>query len=137
MRSRSSHDLNRGRSVTHWTPAATVFSPDDMEARILSCYAGGCAQRILDPACGNAGCDTDEEIAAEPLRIFGWEPRTQEFRNRAEHFVRQHWAEIVAVAEELVRTRTLDETEVELIAAAICGDTDADLSRYRRLKGGA
>jgi hypothetical protein len=50
--------------------------------------------------------------------------------------VEQHWTEIVAVAEELLRVRILDDTEVEIIADRAAGDLDADLEQYRWLKSG-
>jgi hypothetical protein len=51
-------------------------SPEDMEATILSCYAGGHAQRLLDPTCGAEGCGMDDEQANEQLRLHGWERRS-------------------------------------------------------------
>jgi hypothetical protein len=110
------------------------FSADDMEARILSCYAGGHAQRRIDPSTGTEGCDWDDELADEQLRLFGWEHREQEFRDRSRDLVQQHWDEIVAVATELLKTQVLDDTEIEIIADAVAGDSDADLGLYRWLR---
>jgi hypothetical protein len=117
------------------------MSADDMEGRIVSCYAGGYAQRRCDPRLADEGCDVDDEIAAEFLREWGWESREQEFRDRSCALVEQHWPEIVAVATELVHRQTLDETEVELVADAaagiaefLYGDLETDLAHYRALK---
>jgi hypothetical protein len=107
------------------------FNAEHMEARILSLYAGGHAQRILDPTCGAEGCGSDDEQAGEELRLHGWEHREQELRERSLALTRKHWAEIVAVADELLRVPVLDDTEVELICDAVAGDPDADLAQYR------
>ena len=113
------------------------FSPEDMEATILSCYAGGHAQRIIEPACGAEGCDQDDAQAEEQLRLHCWEHREQELRERSLALTRQHWAEIVAVADELLRLWVLDDTEVEATSDAAAGDPQAasDLARYRKLRG--
>jgi hypothetical protein len=95
---------------------------EDREARIVSCYAGGHAQRRADPASGTDGCDVDEEIAADLLRQWGWHwgwsEREQELRQRSADLVEERWVEIQAVAVELLQRQTLDATEVELIADA-------------------
>jgi hypothetical protein len=116
------------------------FSEAHMEARVLSCYAGGHAQRMLDPDTGNKGCDHDDEIADDLLRRWGWEPREQALRDRSAELVSRHWIEIVAVAEELLRCQMLDETEVEILADGAAGDPECDnaaLAMYRKLKEGA
>jgi hypothetical protein len=106
------------------------------EAWILSCYAGGYAQRRVDPTTSSDGCDIDEEVARALLETWGWMSREQELRARSHQLVNEHWAEIVAVAEELIRLRTLDDAEVEGIADHVCGDPDAypELEMYRRLR---
>jgi hypothetical protein len=113
------------------------MNAEHMEARILSCYAGGHAQRVVDPSHGTDGCDEDDRIAHELLVEWGWLPREQEFRRRALDLVRRHWTEITAVADELQRAQTLDDTEIEIIVDFAAGDKDADLAAYRVLKGGA
>ena len=64
--------------------------------------------------------------------------REQEFRDQAQYLVGQHWPEIAAVAEELLRCGTLDDSEVEIIADAIDErrDIQQDLATYRMLKAG-
>jgi hypothetical protein len=49
--------------------------------------------------------------------------------------VERHWAEIVAVAEELIVAKTLDDTEIETIADMAAGDLTAadDLRLYRAI----
>jgi hypothetical protein len=112
------------------------LDPGDMESTILSLYAGGHAQRELKPACGREGCDGDEEGVEDLLARHGWKHREQELRERSLTLTRRHWAEIVAVAKELLRVRVLDGTEIEAISDAAAGDPDAilDLARYRALK---
>ena len=80
------------------------FSPEDMEATIMSCYAGGHAQREFDPSCGAEGCEQDDAQVAQQLRLHGWEHREQELRERSLALTRQHWSEIVAVADEACST---------------------------------
>lgn len=115
---------------------------EHMEARVLSTYAGGHAQRRGDPRVGSQGCDGDEQIAADVLRKWGWEHREQELRDRSAELVEQHWREIEAVAHELLQTATLDDTEVEIIADAaagrgefVFGSLAADLAHYRARRG--
>jgi hypothetical protein len=113
-------------------------SPEDMMGRILSCYAGGHAQRRLDPSTGTDGCDQDDDIAHQLLWQFGWEAREQELRDQSAALVNKHWIEIVAVATELLRVRVLDNTEVETIADIVCGEAEAiDLAQYRALRDSA
>lgn len=104
---------------------------DHLEAVVISCYAGACAQRQIDAGHGDDGCDRDNEMAGDVLHLAGWEHREREFRERADILVRRHWLEIVAVAEELLRVHALDMTEIELIADAAAGDPDASLAQYR------
>jgi hypothetical protein len=112
-------------------------SSDDnhVEARILSCYAGGHIQRELAPEEGDAGCETDEAIAAGLLAERSWEAREREFRDRSLALVRQQWREIVAVAEELTRLRALDMDEIQLIAEQAAGHPDVDIESYRQVVG--
>ena len=110
-------------------------SAEDIEARILSCYAGGHAQRIVDPSSGADGCDEDDRIADELLVFWCWQRRDQKLRERALELVRHHWTEIVAVADELQRVQVLDNTEVEIIADFAAGDPAADLAAYRLVGG--
>lgn len=109
-------------------------SAADMEAYVLSCYAGRHAQLRIDPS-DQGGCEIDDEIASEVLRWFRWESREQQLRDRAAALVAAHWPEIVAVAEELLRHGSLDESEVETIADIAIGCAAlSDLELYRALK---
>jgi hypothetical protein len=67
--------------------------------------------------------------------LHGWEHREQELRERSLALTRQHWKEIVALADELLRVRVLDDAEIQAICDAAAGDPDAirDLARYRAL----
>jgi hypothetical protein len=108
-----------------------------LEARILSLYAGGHAQRLADPTQGTDGCDGDDAEATELMTQCGWLNREAELRARSRDLVGQHWAEIIAVADGLADAGTLDEAEVEIIADLAAGDPDypADaLARYRALR---
>jgi hypothetical protein len=113
------------------------FTAKELEARVLSCYAGGHAQRLVDPGTGESGCDQDDEIAAQLLAEFGWQQWEQELRRRSLELVQRHWGEIIAVAEELLRAETLDDEEVEILADAAGGerpDGAAALAEYRALR---
>lgn len=110
---------------------------EHLEATVLSLYAGGHAQRRIDPANGADGCDNDDEQADEWLSRCGWSDRESEFRQRSGDLVNQHWAEITAVAAELLAAQTLDMTEVEILADIAIGDAPADgLATYRALRRG-
>lgn len=108
------------------------LSVGDMEGRILSLYAGGHAQRIVDRSEGDNGCDSDDEIAAQLLHQFGWSDREQELRDRALELVRRHWPEVAAVSDELQAVRVLDATEIEILTDVAAGVPGADLGAYRR-----
>jgi hypothetical protein len=51
------------------------WSDEHMEARVVSIYAGGCAQRRAAPRTGTDGCDSDENEAADLLQCYGWQSR--------------------------------------------------------------
>ena len=127
-------DTTLGSVSNDWSDS---LNPEHMEARILSCYAGGHAQRELDSTTGADGCDQDDEQADEQLRLHGWQDREQELRERSLALTREHWVEIVAVADELLCHKVLDDTEVEAICDAAAGDAEASLhlAQYRKLKG--
>ena len=131
-------DEDSAGHVLHDT--STVNRDDNREhmmARILSNYAGGHAQRRIDPTSRDDGCASDDEMATRLLWQFEWEDREQELRDRSAALVDEHWVEIVAVAKELLRVRVLDGTEVETVADIARGDaTDNDLSLYRALRDG-
>ncbi len=122
-----------GSAADDWSDS---FSPEHMEATILSCYAGGHAQREVEPLCGAEGCDKDDAQADEQLRWFGWQDREQELRERSLVLTRKHWAEIEAVADELLRHKVLDYVEVETICDAAAGDAEANigLAQYRAFR---
>jgi hypothetical protein len=107
-------------------------SADDIEAEIVSLYAGGHAQRRIDPTSGSDGCDGDEEDAEMWLTRLGATARESELRERSFLLVNQLWDEIEAVAAELLLQKVLDATEVELICDAVRVDPDADVAAYRR-----
>jgi hypothetical protein len=73
---------------------------------------------------GAEGCEQDDAPAAEQLWARGWEQREQELRERSLKLTRQHWVEIVAVADELLRLQSLDDTEVEFVCDATAGDPE-------------
>lgn len=101
-------------------------SADDLRGHILSLYAGGHAQRIVDPSSGDDGCGKDDEDAAKWLGRMGWADREANLRAESLALVRKHWPEIEAAAKELLVLRRLSSDEVELIADVAAGDPDAD-----------
>lgn len=111
------------------------YTTEDAEANILSCYAGGHAQRRIAPQSGDEGCGQDDAVAAGLLVRCGYQHREQEWRDRSEALVGSHWAEIVAVATELLRTPTLEFDEVALIADVAAGVSGAEegLAMYRAM----
>jgi hypothetical protein len=113
------------------------FNVDSVIARLLSIYAGGHAQRLLDPSTGDDGCDGDDVAAAECLDMQGLHSREAEFRESSKVLVEKHWPEILAVADEVQKTKTLDATEVSIIADIVTGEASTeDLVRYRLLRYG-
>lgn len=108
-------------------------NPIQLTAVVLSCYAGAAAQQKVDPSTGNDGCDLDDETAAKCLGWLGESANEAKYRREAADLVNQHWAEITAVATELVERRELDETEVETIADCTRDGEDwrPMLQRYR------
>jgi hypothetical protein len=118
------------------------YCAEHLETRILTCYAGGHAGRRCEPNHPDLCSEGDEGIAENLLREWGWEHREQEFRDRSRDLVEKHWAEIDAVAMELLKTSSLDSGEIELIADATAGiaqffhgDLDRDLAAYRAFRG--
>ena len=96
-------------------------------AHILSCYAGAHADRHLGFVRGFQ-CDHEDALAAKQEAAL---------REQSRALVEAHWAEIAAVAEELLRVDTLDDLEVEFIADVAAGSRDvtiADLGHYRALR---
>ena len=73
-------------------------------------------------------CSHDEECAAWARRIGGVQRSEPELRQQAKLLVEQHWGEIAVMAHELT-SRTLDDTEVEIIA-----DQELALPMSRRKK---
>ena len=125
-------------TLGHVTDYLTVSTnEEDLEARVLSCYAGRHADRRFGSR--DRGYEPDEEAAAEVLRMTGWEHREQELRTRSGELVERYWPEIEAVANELVLHRELDPDEVALICDAVAGDSEAKLAlaSYRVLKSNA
>ena len=102
----------------------------------MSLYAGGHAERKLDPTREPTGIWGDEEDATDWLARSGWEHREEELRRQSAELVDKHWREIEAVAAELLERKTLDDTEVELIAEATVGVDGAanSLQQYRALR---
>jgi hypothetical protein len=108
------------------------LSAQRTEARIISCFAGEYAQCRVNPETGDDGCGADQAIARDLMVQYGWVHRQSEFRNRSQQYVESHWAEIEAVARELVTVKELDDTEVELLSDIAAGKlSPTDLEQYR------
>lgn len=90
---------------------------------IVGLYAGGAAQRRLDPTTGDDGCWGDNEKAAEFMRPHP-ELNEEELRRRADELVAKHWAEIEAVAAEAFEWGALLEDEAETICDAMAEGRD-------------
>jgi len=101
----------------------------DVESEILSLYAGGHAQRRIDPLSNDDGCYGDEEASAELLERWNWHHRESDFRQTSLDMVNEHWHKISVVADELLIFKILDDTEAAFI---IDGDIES-LTHYRRL----
>lgn len=123
-------DLNQLGS--HSDGVSDSLCPEHIEGHILSCYAGGHAQRKVGPSTNSDGCESDDAMAGEWLERWGWEERESELRDRSRQLVEDHWAEISATADEVLRLKALDDAEIELIAdGVVSGEGLADVEEYR------
>jgi hypothetical protein len=119
--------------------------PSDYAALITELYAGFAAHIRLFPGeaelARSLSWDDDEQAQAEVAKLselLGRESLEGELRARAEGLVRDHWAEIEALAAALMEHPTLEGDEAELIALAASGDLEAAtvLKDLRALKAG-
>ena len=114
------------------------FSSNHARCRILSCYAGGHSDRKLG-GYHPLACEQDDDIAEELLREWGWTKLKPQFIEESAALVERHWTEIYAVAEELLKTETLDDSELQIVADIAANTPDVslnDLVLYRALKNG-
>lgn len=117
-------------------PGDGPFDAHTYRAEILVLYAGGHAQRRIDPASGNDGCWGDDETAEAHMDLLSCRDQEDALRAESLRLVTAHWKEIEAVARELIEHRVLDDSEIALTADAAVGNSDAatSLLGYRQLK---
>ncbi|MDM4018223.1 hypothetical protein [Roseiconus lacunae] len=130
------HNDERGRLGIALHGVSDSENTEHLKAVVLSCYAGGIAQRKCDPKEGTNGCEIDDQVARKCLgwlRELNLEPY---YRDQAAVLVEKHWSEISTVAEQLRNRKILDETEVETISDAVSGDPElwGLLERFRLAK---
>ncbi len=99
-------------------------------------FAGYAAERRFDRKANSAGSCDDDEKALEILERLREAASEDEYRTEADTFVTKHWAEIKALAAELVERETIsDSSESELIIDVARGEATAEeLATYRALK---
>ena len=105
-----------------------------MAARVLSYFAGAHADRkigVMTPGTASGMRKQRQNCCASGAG----RPAKAELREQSRLLVERHWAEIVAVAEELIVAKTLDDTEIETIADMAAVDCTAadDLRLYRAI----
>ncbi|MCD0462177.1 hypothetical protein [Roseiconus lacunae] len=123
----------RGRLGIAADSVSDSENAEHLAAVVLSCYAGGIAQRKCDPKEGTNGCEIDDQVARKCLGWLGELNLEPYYRDQAAVLVEKHWSEISAVAEQLRDRKILDETEVGTISDAVAGDPElwGLLERYR------
>jgi hypothetical protein len=130
----SSADWRSLNNTRRGADGALVFDADRLAACLVELYAGFAAEAHAVPGADPEGSCSDSAAAAEILAAAGWNEAA--YRDRAERFVREHWASIALVARELLHWDTLDHGEVEGLVDVVSGATKpADLTRFRILMG--
>jgi|GEM_PF-1888408 len=116
------------------------INSEKAEKVLISLLAGYCAEVRNGATKREArnGARDDFQKARQILRELGRNTDLSPWLTKASEFVSEYWSEIQVIANELIETRELDETEVETILSAADGDGAAhDLARYRVLAGKA
>lgn len=125
-------------------PLGDTFDDADVEAVIVILYAGYTAQVRFDPSSCEWARGTaadDDERAQEFIRLLssGEDPADveQRLRCRSAELVAEHWTSIEALAAELLKEKTLDDYEAQLIVDIACGRAKSvELENYRLLRVG-
>ncbi len=99
-------------------------------------FAGFAAERRYNPNADPRGSGLDGEKAREILELLGDVALEDEYRAKADTLIADHWAEVEALAEELLRQETITAPgEAEIVIDIARGEaTVEDLARYRALK---
>jgi hypothetical protein len=110
----------------------------DVDAEIQESFAGYYASLLAGEPRNAAriGASGDLDMVDTLLRYTNTARAV--LRKRAERIVQREWKAISAVALEVLKHRSLDQTEVELIVDMADGEAPPDaLKRYRYLKASA
>lgn len=108
---------------------------DYLEAHLTSCWAGLHADNRRDVEADPSCYDGDMAAAKNLAKILGDHACADDFSERSRSLVDHHWAEIEAVAMELLKQKKLRGEEVEIIcdAVAVNGDPSEELAMLRAL----
>lgn len=109
---------------------------DGAREQVIAYFAGSEAQRYADPEADLSGSCSDNEHAAYLLQfVNGGTEKT--LRAETANMIRENWAQISAVASELVRAKTLFYEEWSIIIDAIDeGESWENILAELRLKWG-
>jgi hypothetical protein len=114
---------------------------DEISNYIVDCYAGFAAQVYFAPDCEQDAIEQredDDELARPWLSHLPGSPTEIEavLREEAAQLVVAEWKAIEAMAEELLRFKTLDATEVEMLVDIVHGEEAREgLEHYRCMIG--
>jgi hypothetical protein len=111
---------------------------EQAENEIVVLYAGAAAELLKDATRSSIvrGGAASDDRQAEAVMSIWLAARTKKqrqalqsrLRKRAQTFVRDHWAEVEALATDLLAAGTLDSDEASLIIDAAAGDPDAKIA---------
>jgi len=133
-------------SVSGEPPLGDGADEQDLVNGLIRLYAGYTATVELNPDPAEeerfrAWAADDDEQADMFLEWFGYQGERkdqlkQKMRGKTQVFVKEHWAQISALAEEVLRHRSLDEEEAEWVVQAAEGVEGAKeaLAEYRVAK---
>lgn len=100
-------DANDPAGHTEYSiPEDAMFSKDDARNKMVQCLVGAYAQTKIDDDCEEAKLDAedDDQLFDGCAKIFGVEGTYGGFRDKAREFVKQHWDDILKLAQALLAT---------------------------------
>jgi len=125
-------DLDEG-SLGHCQQEYCDYSPELARQQIISLYAGDAAiKRRFPDYTGYSGAEGDFESATDLLRYTDGSTES-ELHSQTDSLIEGNWPHICAVAEELVKAKTLNYEEYGLIIDDLDEGRNwkEDLKKYR------
>lgn len=107
-------------SSGHCLQESWDYSPKSAREQIITLYAGeAAAKRRFPDYTGYSGAEGDFESATDLLRYTDEGTTETELHSQTDSLIKDNWPHICAVAEELIRAKTLSSDEYELIIVAL------------------